>query len=101
MEEKPGILLVSQVTEPAVWDLISKYSSLNKRITVICPRVVSRLRKIPGSHLSNPFTPGDLEIAASYWVKVTEHVYFASELKTITDGNKLGKAHPLTRLTHI
>ena len=61
--------------------------------------MVSRLRKIPGSSLSNPLTPGDLEKAASYWVKVTQHAYFASELKTITGGNKFGKAHPLTRFT--
>ena len=101
MEEKPGFLLVSQVTEPAIWDLISKFSSLNKllRITAICQRVVSRLRKTPGSSLSNPLTPGDLEIAASYWIKVTQRAYFVSELKTINSGNKLGKAHPLTRLT--
>ena len=56
IEEKPGILLVSQVAETAVWDLISKFSSLRKllRITAICQRVVSRLRKTPGSSVSNP-----------------------------------------------
>ena len=101
MEERPAILLVSQVAEPTIWDLISKFSSFNKllRITAICQRVVSRFRKTPGSSLSNPLTPGDLEIGASYWIKVTQHAYFASELKTITSGNKLDKAHPLTRFT--
>ena len=97
MEEKPRALLISQVAEPAVWDLILKYSYFNKvlRITAICRRV----QKIPGSSLLNPLTPGDFEIANSYWVKVTQHGHFSSELKTLTCGNKLGKAHPLNRLT--
>ena len=78
MEEKPGVILVSRVTERAVWDLMVKYSSLQKllRITAICQRVVSRLQKIPGSSLSNRLTPGDLKIADSYWIKIIQHASF-------------------------
>ena len=32
-------------------------------------------------------------------VKVTQHAQLSTELKTLTGWKKLGKAHPLTRLT--
>ena len=74
--KKPVVLLVSQVTEPAIWDLILKYSSLNKTATDHGSLATGGLpaSEVPGSSLSNPLTPGDFKIATSYLVKVTQQL---------------------------
>lgn len=101
LEEKPGVLLTVQVHEINIWDLIHRYSSLNKllRITALCQRFISRLRRVPNSSLDNPLNPGDLELARLYWAKATQLAHFPVELKTISSGDHLGKAHPMTKLT--
>ncbi|XP_051155785.1 uncharacterized protein LOC127278229 [Leptopilina boulardi] len=102
VEERPGLsLMVAANPQSQLWDLIGRYSSLNKllRITSICSRVIKTLKQTPQSSLVYPLTPGDLNSSLLYWVRAIQGAYFSTELNTLTLGQKLAKSHPLTRLT--
>ncbi|XP_011883910.1 PREDICTED: uncharacterized protein LOC105571052 [Vollenhovia emeryi] len=101
LEEKPGVLLNVATQQTNIWQLVNRYSSLTKllRITAICKRFVSTLKKLPGSSLATPLTPSDIDEARLYWIKATQTAYFKAELKTISRGQQFKKSHPLTRLT--
>ena len=101
-EARPGIshlLNVHQVDYH--WDLIHKYSSLNKliRITSICYRFVSKLRKSPLSLPLIALSPIDLEWARIFWIKATQAIYFSSELKVLSSNSTLPSSHVFNRLT--
>ena len=101
-EARPGISHLLNVRKIEYhWDLIHRYSSLNKliRITSVCYRFVSRLKK---SQLTLPLitlSPSDLESARIFWVKATQAIFFFSELKILSSGSMLLSSHVFNRLT--
>ncbi|XP_015120547.1 uncharacterized protein LOC107043528 [Diachasma alloeum] len=101
LEEKPGVVLNVKVQRIEIWDLVHRYSSLNRllRITAICQRVIARLRRITGSSLATALNPGDIEQARLLWVKLTQSAHFSAELTTLSRGQRLSSSHSLTRLT--
>ncbi|XP_071652278.1 uncharacterized protein [Temnothorax longispinosus] len=97
LEERPGILATAPQSK--MWDLFSRYSSLTRllRITATCQQCCSTFRGVPQSSLANPLTPADLEAARLFWVRATQAIHFASELKVLSSGNLLPKTHPLSK----
>nr|XP_034194882.1 uncharacterized protein LOC117611094 [Osmia lignaria] len=82
------------------WDLIHKYSSLQKlfHVTSVCYRFISKLRRTTAStRLSN--TPADLERAKIFWIKATQSAYFSHELKMMVNNQTLPSSHAFNRLT--
>lgn len=71
LEEKPAQVLTTNCPTTNIWDLIYKYSSLNRlcRITVLCTRAISRFKGCRTSLLNHPITTQELEKAKLYWVK--------------------------------
>ncbi|XP_015122808.1 uncharacterized protein LOC107045162 [Diachasma alloeum] len=101
LEEKPGVVFNAKVQRPEIWDIVHRYSSLIKllRVTAICQRFISRLKKVPGSSLKTSLNPGDIEQAQLFWIKTCQSAHFSTELTTWSRGQKLNASHPLTRLT--
>ncbi|XP_011313314.1 uncharacterized protein [Fopius arisanus] len=101
LEEKPGVLLHLKAQPIALWDLIDRFSSLNRllRVTAICRRFIARLRRVPHSSLQCPLTLGDLEEARILWIKLTQAAHFKDQLRSISRGERFSKSHPLTKLT--
>ncbi|XP_011313118.1 uncharacterized protein [Fopius arisanus] len=101
LEEKPGVLLHLKAQPIALWDLIDRFSSLNRllRVTAICRRFIARLRKVPHASLQYPLTLGDLEEARILWIKLTQAAHFKDQLRSISRGERFSKSHPLIKLT--
>ena len=102
LESRSGVLLV--VAAPTIdyhWDLIHHYSSLTKlfRVTALCFRYLSRLRKLPNTSSAAIIPSADMEWAKLFWVKVTQAVYLAPELKALKKHSPLPKTHAFNRLT--
>ena len=101
-EARPGVSNLLNIRKLEYhWDLIYKYSSLNKlfRITSVCFRILSRLRR---STISLPLivqSPEDLERARIFWIKATQSLYFAHELRMLSSGATLPSSHTFNRLT--
>ncbi|XP_011883656.1 PREDICTED: uncharacterized protein LOC105570816 [Vollenhovia emeryi] len=96
-EARPGVSLLT-VTPKAEyqWDLIYRYSNLTKllRITALCFRFVSRLRKVHDSWPLRHTSPETLEKARLFWIQATQATYFSHELKALQADS------PLARHTH-
>lgn len=67
-EERAGQVM-SVVTKSAYWDLLDKYSSLQKllRVTAWC-RFISCLRKMPQTTSNFPLTPSEIEESRLFWI---------------------------------
>jgi len=95
-EERPGLTLLAtrhEIKEP--WTLIEEHSSVTKlfRITALCLRFISTLRK-------NPIKMHEaIKQAQTFWIKSTQSTYFSQEIKTILDNKTLTSSHPLSKLT--
>lgn len=105
-EERPGIsLYTTKVVEESshpLWYLISKYSSLYKllRITALCMRFISILRKKESSSLAlKPLTPQEQLDAQLTWVRIIQQIHFSSELKALREGLQLPQGHFISKLT--
>jgi hypothetical protein len=101
LEERTSIV-ASVVTENmSQWNLLTRYSSLTRllRITAICRRVVSRMRRVPATSLSYPITPAEIESSRLFWVGAVQRTYFFGELKTLSQSQVLPRNHSLSRLT--
>lgn len=101
-EARAGVALI--VATPKVdyhWDLIYKFSSLQKliRITAICFKVIARLKKQPISTPVTIISSREMEAAKLFWVKATQAAFFAQELKTLKSNSTFGKTHAFARLT--
>ncbi|XP_015119534.1 uncharacterized protein LOC107042845 [Diachasma alloeum] len=101
LEGQPGDVLHVHVQPLALWDLIDRYSSLNRllRVTAICRRFIARLRRVPNFSLHHPLTLGDLEEARIIWIKLTEAAHLKDQLRTISPGERFTKSHSLNKLT--
>lgn len=101
-EARPGVsLLVVAPTADYHWDIIYRYSSIQKllRITALCFRIIARLRKTRDSTSILQLNPVDLEKAKLFWIKATQAAYFAHELKALQSNSPLSKSHAFNRLT--
>lgn len=102
MEDRPSLLhIVSSKVLPSYWKLLDRYSSLIRllRITSICRRVFARCRQIKNSSLIYPITPEELQQSIHFWVGIVQQVWYASELKAISNGVQMKNSNSLIRLT--
>ena len=102
LEARPGFSTLLNIQEIRYhWDIIYKFSSLNKliRITSACFRFISRLRKLPVSLPLISHTPKDLEKARIFWIKMTQAIYFNHELEVISSNSMLPSSHAFSQLT--
>lgn len=99
LEERPRSVNVVIIKRP-YWELLDKYSSFKKlhRITAICRRFASRLRKISRSSLFFPITPDELEDSHLFWIKIVQQSWFSYELQILAKGGNLPRSNPLIRL---
>ncbi|KAK2577936.1 hypothetical protein KPH14_012848, partial [Odynerus spinipes] len=102
LELRPGVSLVAAAPKIDYhWDLVYRYSSLNKllRLTSICFKIASRLRKVPGSTPVSHVSSVDMEKARIFWIKATQSTYFSHELKMLTSNRPLAASHAFSHLT--
>ncbi|XP_011859063.1 PREDICTED: uncharacterized protein LOC105556579 [Vollenhovia emeryi] len=101
-ESRPGVsLFTTNIKVDYDWDLIYKYSSLNRllRITALCQVFIRRLRKRHEGSQASHISVADLEQAKIFWIKVTQSTFFAHELKMLSSQSRLATSHPFSRLT--
>ncbi|XP_071579859.1 uncharacterized protein [Temnothorax nylanderi] len=98
-EARPGIALHAAASQSDYhWDLIYRYSTLNKllKVTALCFRFISRLRKRRAKSLD---LHSALEKARLFWIKATQAAYFTHEIKMLTANSRLPPTHAFSRLT--
>ncbi|XP_011858622.1 PREDICTED: uncharacterized protein LOC105556158 [Vollenhovia emeryi] len=101
-EAHPGVSLLTVTPRTDYqWELNYRYSSLTKllRITALCFRFVSRLRKVHDSLPVRHISPETLEKARLFWIQAAQATYFSHELKALQADSPLAKAHAFNRLT--
>ncbi|XP_011859407.1 PREDICTED: uncharacterized protein LOC105556908, partial [Vollenhovia emeryi] len=101
-EARPDVSLLTVTPRTDYqWELTYRYSSLTKllRITALCFRFVSRLRKVHDSLPVRHISPETLEKARVFWIQATQATYFSHELKALQADSPLAKAHAFNRLT--
>lgn len=98
-EERPTLVTSMPVQVEEENELLSRYSSLSKllRISAISRRICDGFmgRPVPESP---GITPKEIDNARTYWLKHTQQIFFAEELRIIGEGNHLNKGHPLAKL---
>ncbi|XP_018375251.1 PREDICTED: uncharacterized protein LOC108769020 [Trachymyrmex cornetzi] len=101
LEERPAQTHSILASPDKEWDLLLRYSNLMKlfRITAICQRAVSKFRKIPLMTFSPSLTTEELNTAKIFWVKVTQQLFFPTEIKVLSKGQQIPRSSPLIRLT--
>lgn len=101
LEQRPGFAFVTTSDpEQQIWDLLGRYSSLTRllRITAVCKRAVARFRRLPHTSMSYPLTPGEVDEARHFWIRLVQQTYFTAEVKILSNG-PLHKSSPLAALT--
>ncbi|XP_011866195.1 PREDICTED: uncharacterized protein LOC105561108, partial [Vollenhovia emeryi] len=101
-QARPGVSLLTVTPRTDYqWELKYRYSSLTKllRITALCFRFVSRVRKVHDSLPVRHISPETLEKARLFWIQATQATYFSHELKALQADSPLAKAHSFNRLT--
>jgi len=101
LEEKPEQIFIINCSSTNLWDLIHRYSSINRllRITVLCTRIISRFKGSRTILLTNPITTQELENAKFYWVKEIQKYAFHQKIKLLSAKQQLPRSNPLVRLT--
>lgn len=92
LEEKPGALLAMLVRVLECWDLLERYSSFRTllRVTAICMRFVSLLKRVPGSSLAvKPLSVHDVQLAQLFRIKSTQSQHFPIELRLLFASQRL------------
>ncbi|XP_015125448.1 uncharacterized protein LOC107047211, partial [Diachasma alloeum] len=90
--------VVQRINEIA--ELLNRYSTMAKLLAVTAPinRAIDRFRRQPmppGSIL----TTRELNDARLFWVKITQHQYFVSELRVLLRNQQLPRNHQLAKFT--
>ncbi|XP_071576605.1 uncharacterized protein [Temnothorax nylanderi] len=101
-KSRPGTsLFTTQSAQEYHWNLIYRYSTLNKllRITALCFRFCSRLQRKLNSSPAGLLTLADMERARTFWINATQAVFFTHELKVLHSNSLLPTSHPFSRLT--
>ncbi|XP_072766679.1 uncharacterized protein [Anoplolepis gracilipes] len=86
LEQRSGNVMNATARLPSYWKVLDRYSSLTKllRITTICRRFISCLRKIPHSApLKHPLKPIKLDKSRKFWIRIVQQAYFQNEIQTI------------------
>lgn len=94
--------MVAAARQTHYWELLDRYSSFAKliRVTTLCRRFISCLRKIPqSSPLEHPLTPMELEQSRKFWIRIVQKAWFSYEMVVISRKEQLPKSHSLVRLT--
>ncbi|XP_076545269.1 uncharacterized protein LOC117609699 [Osmia lignaria lignaria] len=102
LEVRPNVSLFASAQKLSYhWDLIYKYSSLIKlyRLTALCFRFASRLKRKLEAPPVIIIPSCDMEKAQLFWIKATQHLYFANEIKMLNSGSTLHTTHLFCRLT--
>lgn len=101
--DQPGAQIINKtvVKEIQQWDLIKRYSKLNKllRITCYVIKAVNKFEKRPQDNQSLNLTPDELAAAKLFWIKDTQQNYFANELQWLQQNKLLSKSNSLIKLT--
>ncbi|XP_015118378.1 uncharacterized protein LOC107042025 [Diachasma alloeum] len=90
--------VVQRINEIA--ELLNRYSTMARllAVTVTINRAIDRFRR-------QPMPPGsilmtrELNDARLFWVKITQHQYFVSELRVLLRNQQLPRNHQLAKLT--
>ncbi|XP_015125487.1 uncharacterized protein LOC107047249, partial [Diachasma alloeum] len=90
--------VVQRINEIA--ELLNRYSTMARllAVTATINRAIDRFRRPPmppGSIL----TTRDLNDARLFWVKITQHQYFVSELRVLLRNQQLPRNHQLAKFT--
>jgi len=83
------------------WNLVKKYSSLNRllRVTARLNRAVAILRRrAKRTDFPLELTPQELEKAMKFWVGETQRLHFSADLKILSERKDVPKSSPLYRL---
>ena len=101
-EEKECIhLVIEQFTPIISFDRFSTFAHL-KRVSCWVIRFVSNCReKIPQYRLTSPLTTLELQLAESYWHKVSQSMHFQTEIKALKSNLPLPKTSNLIPLSPI
>lgn len=88
------------VTAPAsCWDLIERFSSLNRLLRITAWLLRSRaIFNHVDHHSSRNLHPEELLKARTFWLKHTQQAYFHHELQICTSETSLPRSHPLLKL---
>ncbi|XP_015189713.1 PREDICTED: uncharacterized protein LOC107073542 [Polistes dominula] len=83
------------------WDLIHRYSSLNRllRVTALCNRFLKRLSGELDSTPAACISAKSMEDSRLFWVKATQSAYYSEEISVLSRRSQLPSSHPLSRLT--
>ncbi|XP_018342727.1 PREDICTED: uncharacterized protein LOC108748856 [Trachymyrmex septentrionalis] len=83
------------------WDLVHRYSSLNRllRITTLCQGFFLRLKGQYDRSRATCISVNDIKKAKIFWIKATQSAFFAHELKVLSSQSYLPTSHPFSRLT--
>ncbi|XP_020296240.1 uncharacterized protein LOC109861138 [Pseudomyrmex gracilis] len=86
-----------------IWNLILRYSSFSQllRITVLCKRVILRLKRVPKTSFKYAINPDEILEAQKFWIQRTQQNYFAREIKLLLTKADLPKSNPLNCLCPI
>lgn len=100
LEERPSNLFTI-TTIPQYWNLLDRYSSLNRllRITSLCRRAVNYFRRQITISNSDPISPSEIQNSCLFWVQTVQQAWFHHEIKILIEGGHLPKSNTLTRLT--
>ncbi|XP_018317371.1 uncharacterized protein [Mycetomoellerius zeteki] len=102
LEERSNLILTSRHdSQFTPWDLLERYSSLTRlfRITALCKRVVSRLRRLPLASWGEPLTPAELVQSRQFWISQVQRSHFSHDITILSRRGNLPKSSLLLRLT--
>jgi len=101
LEERPLVVLAT-TSAPEVWDLILRYSKLERLLSVTARLfdAVSRFRRLqPRVENIEILPPALLDTALKFWIGITQKAYFGSDMTNLQSGGTLPRASQLIRLT--
>ncbi|XP_053990215.1 uncharacterized protein LOC128882592 [Hylaeus volcanicus] len=102
-EASPPVSLhiVKPVIKEYPWDLIYKYSSVNRllRITSVCLIFTDRLLRRRNALPTPLITAAEMKKGRIDWIQATQSLYFKDEIAALAKGTVLPSTHPFTRLT--
>ncbi|XP_029167976.1 uncharacterized protein LOC114938272 [Nylanderia fulva] len=102
LEERPPQCTTAVEHHEHKLSMLDRYSSLTTliRTTAWVQRALQLFRKSVASRSSHePLTVEELESALMLWVKLTQQIYFSSEIKTLKSQRSLSTSSSLYRLT--
>ncbi|XP_043472072.1 uncharacterized protein LOC122504847 [Leptopilina heterotoma] len=99
-EERPGSSLLARPRDHQPWDLLTRYSSLKRLLTItsLCQKAVDKFKRQP-SYSKSTLDHEDYERALLFWIHSTQHVFFADTIHDLSNDLSLSNSNPLLRYT--